>query len=201
MISTSHRFLFIHVPKTGGNSIQNILRKYSEDKILVTGDQDGYDRFGIYSEKYGTLKHESLRRYKRVMEKEVFESLYKFAVVRNPWDMMMSFYFSPNLGERDWNRVEFIEQVNVIPTPSEFICENQGGNLDSDIDFLMKFENIDLDFQKVCNDIGIPYEPLPVRNASNRKHYSFYYDNELIELVAKKFSKEIEWGAYEFEER
>ena len=35
MISIKKNFLFIHVPKTGGNSMQNILRDYSEDQIVA----------------------------------------------------------------------------------------------------------------------------------------------------------------------
>jgi len=34
MISIKHNFIFIHVPKTAGNSFQNILKNYSEDKIV-----------------------------------------------------------------------------------------------------------------------------------------------------------------------
>ena len=71
--------------------------------------------------------------------------------------------------------------------------------LDRDIDFLIRFENLNDDFNKVCKKIGLPAAPeLPVHNRSIRKHYSSYYDNELRELVARKFSTEIEYGDYQF---
>ena len=39
--------LFLHIPKTAGNSIQNILRDYSEDEIVARGGQDGLERFEV----------------------------------------------------------------------------------------------------------------------------------------------------------
>ena len=38
MISLARQFLFVHVPKTAGNAIQNKLRAYSEDVVVVTED-------------------------------------------------------------------------------------------------------------------------------------------------------------------
>ena len=61
MISTQKKFLFIHVPKTGGNSIQNILHEYSEDEIVASAKhQDGVERFEVRNSKYNIRKHSTL---------------------------------------------------------------------------------------------------------------------------------------------
>lgn len=70
--------------------------------------------------------------------------------------------------------------------------------LTNDIDFLMRFENIDNDFKEVCKRLDIKPENLPIRNKSIRKHYSVYYDDELIQMVEKKFYLEISVGGYQF---
>lgn len=68
-----------------------------------------------------------------------------------------------------------------------------------DIDFLIRFEELESDFSEVCRKLDIPAKRLPHRNASKRAHYSEYYDNELIDAVAERFSEEIELGQYRFE--
>jgi len=51
MISLKYGFIFIHIPKTAGNSIQNVLKLYSEDKIVCTAPyQDGVERFELRSD-------------------------------------------------------------------------------------------------------------------------------------------------------
>jgi len=215
MISLKKNFLFIHVPKTGGNSIQNILRDYSEDKIVTLArHQDGIERFEVRNDTYNIVKHSTLSHYKKVIEPEIYEKLFKFCTIRNPWDMLISFYFSPHRGVIEWNRESFINIINQVETIRNYIVirpltdkinRRLGVNIfpnlksiDSDIDFIMRFEHLNDDFKKVCKILDIPFTPLPHRNKSNRKHYSQYYDAELIKLVKARFKDEIKLGEYSY---
>lgn len=201
MISTTHNFIFIHAPKTGGNSIQNILRKYSEDVIVTKQqNQDGWERFGVENKQFKTIKHSPLTQYKHSMNTDLYNRMYKFSTIRNPWDMMISLYFSPHWGPVKWNRREFINLVLGTYNLRDYITTSPNTKrLDDEIDRIMRFEYLEADFSSVCKCIGAPSALLPVCNKSIRTHYNTYYDDELIELVANKFSEEIEFGEYSFE--
>ena len=123
MISIQKMFLFIHIPKTGGNSIQHFLRDYSEDEIVVKANQEKVERFGVNNKKYNTIKHSTLSHYKSVLNPQIYRALFKFAVIRNPWDRMISYYFSPHRGVTEWNRNHFFRLVNRLPTSRHYICE------------------------------------------------------------------------------
>ncbi len=58
--------------------------------------------------------------------------------------------------------------------------------------------NLNDDFKKVCERIGIPWTPLPIRNKSKREPYAIYYDDDLAKLVRNRFSEEIIFFGYEF---
>ena len=93
MISLKHGFLFIHIPKTAGNSIQNILQDYSEENLVCGAPyQDGVERFEVRSDDYTIHKHSTLSDYHQQLGSEVIDSLFKFTCVRNPWERMISFY-------------------------------------------------------------------------------------------------------------
>jgi hypothetical protein len=116
---------------------------------------------------------------------------------------MISFYFSPHRGPVSWDRDKFAKFIIQIPPLSaHFILEdgnNSIQNIYNNMNFFIRYENLNDDFKKVCNLIGIPWEPLPVRNISKREPYQAYYDDELVELVRKRFSEEINFFGYEFE--
>src|SRR5215216_2405793 len=108
MISLQKGFLFVHIPKTAGNSIQTVLRDYSDDELVaLRPEQDGIERFGLLNPTYKVKKHSILAEYRDALGDEQFRSLYKFTCVRNPWDRMVSFYFTPTQSPERWNREKF----------------------------------------------------------------------------------------------
>ncbi len=201
MISLKHQFLFIHIPKTAGNSIQNVLKSYSEERIVsVAPHQDGVERFEIRSDSYKIHKHSTLSEYQDQLGKDVIDGLFKFACVRNPWERMISFYFSPHRGTVSWDRAKFVELVANVEPVTHFV--SSGSNADhgkscfEHIDCYIRFDELNQGFGNVCARIGLPMVQLPQRNASIHTHYKTYYDNALIELVRERFFEEI--GFFEF---
>jgi len=203
MISFQKRFLFVHIPKTAGNSIQGILRNYSEDEIVaLRGEQDGIERFGLRNPNYKIRKHSTLAEYRAALGEDRFHRLYKFTCVRNPWDRMVSYYFRPtqHIGELD--RKEFRKVISKALSVADYLRLDKGDDDPfANVDYIIRFERLADDFRSVCAILGIPPVSLPQYNRSSRVHYSKYYDDKLRELVRKRFAGEIERFDYTFEQR
>ena len=76
LISHRDKFIFIHIYKSGGTSITETFDTFFTDLI-----------------KY---KHETALEIRDIIGKKKFNSYYKFAIVRNPWDWQV---FSLSLHE------------------------------------------------------------------------------------------------------
>ncbi len=202
MISFQKRFLFVHIPKTAGNSIQSTLRDYSEDELVALRDeQDGIERFGLRNAKYKIKKHSTLAEYRAAIGETEFDKLYKFTCVRNPWDRMVSYYFTPTQNSTDWDRKKFKKAILKLLPVADYLRLEGREDPFANVDYIMRFENLADDFRLVCAALSVSAATLPKYNRSNREHYSKYYDDELRELVRARFAADIERFGYTFEQR
>ena len=201
MISFQKRFLFVHIPKTAGNSIQSVLRDYSEDQIVaLRSEQDGIERFGLRNPNYKIKKHSTLAEYRAALGDYRFRNLYKFTCVRNPWDRMVSYYFRPTQQVGELDRKEFRKVILKALSVADYLRLDKGdGDPFANVDYIIRFESLAADFRVVCTTLGIAAPPLPQYNRSNREHYSKYYNDELRELVRERFAPEIERFGYTFD--
>ena len=203
MISFQKCFLFIHIPKTAGNSIQSVLRDYSEDQLVaLRKEQDGIERFGLRNPNYKIRKHSTLREYRDTLGDEQLRKLYRFTCVRNPWDRMVSYYFTPTQNPESWDRKNFRGIISKVVSIADYLRLNENEEDPfANLDYIMRFENLADDFRTLCNQLKISPATLPQYNRSTRGHYSRYYDDELREFVRTRFAAEIERFGYVFEEQ
>jgi chondroitin 4-sulfotransferase 11 len=154
--------------------------------------------------------------YRKVLGDKVFKGLYKFTCVRNPWERMISLYFYKSGKGRfnGWSRDSFIELVKGSRPAMKYLTTKGGGRLAKvlprqqrwkrifgikpEVDFIIRFENLQSDFDKLCENIGISKVMLPHKNTSKRKNYIDYYDDELIEIVKELFIDDIQEFGYRF---
>jgi hypothetical protein len=101
-------------------------------------------------------------------------------------DKMQQFILGPK-----WPTTTHMRMSNHL----DWLIDSDGKIL---VDFIGKVENFQEDFNIVCDQIGVQRQKLPHYNVSNHKHYTEYYDNETRDIVARKFSKDINYFDYKF---
>lgn len=186
-------FLFIKPQKTGTRSIRTALQKYACNEQGIKFKDCG---------KFKLSGHLTFLDYKKLFADHISDTAIIFMSIRNPWDRLVSWFFDtkkrrPHLLLN--SSIDFASSVKSepimlnLPSLSEF---SYGAN-SSRIHYI-RLENIQLDFNIVCDKIGIPNQQLDCYNQSKHDHYREYYDNETREIVAKKYAKDIEYFGYKF---
>lgn len=211
MISHKHKCIFVHIPKTGGTSIEEVIWPLKTDRIeenLWMGFVDSYHN------KYqtGALQHLTASQIRSEVGSLVFDEYYKFTVVRNPWEKAVSQfmylkkrkYLRDFIGMSRW--ASFKKYLKLISKKthvqwmkqSDFLVDSEGGLL---VDEILRFEDLDSDFQKVKLKLGFSSLELPHVNKSERKRYSEYYDQESIQMVQDLYASDIAMFDYKYGDR
>ena len=93
-------------------------------------------------------------------------------------------------------RIEWINQIDVMSNVD--VKDDDRFNGEILVDYIIKFENLNRDWNNMFEDIGYEVPQLPVLNKYKHKHYSEYYDNETREFIGWLFKKDIDAFGYKF---
>jgi hypothetical protein len=144
--------------------------------------------------------HESPKVIQQKVSPEVWDTYYKFSIIRNPWDRVVSVYWwlIVNVPEKNFGSMDFTEFVK---TRKGFSWLPKYHKWFKDVDFLIRFENLKNDYEQVCNHLKVtPVELAQAKGGmrKSKKHYSEYYTEETKQIVADHYEKDVEHFGYKF---
>lgn len=176
MLIHPYKCLFVHVPKTAGQSIEAYfmrslgLPESEREALLLAKNRDpalGPPRLShLKAAEYLDCGH---------ITPEQFAAYYKFSFVRNPWDRLVSFYKYRGHAHR-YDFKTFVFKHMPKPGWTNDFCHvtPQYDFIYKDdrclVDFVGKFEHLQHDFDQVCAALGLPVGKLPHANKSLQQH-------------------------------
>ena len=218
MISHTYKCIFVHIPKTAGTSIEKKLGLFDQ---LKEGVQDHrtireVEPFPLtrvlQPEHWPTVPGRIkgvLKRQRRITP-ENYHNYYKFAFVRNSWSRTYSWYknvmrgkihqdalnISPDCSFKDFIKYH-LDNNWAMKSQLQWITDARG---EIPLDFIGRFEQLDKDFTRICNDIGIEDNQLPQLLKAQNAHYTDFFDDEMKDIIAQRFKDEIKYFKFEFGE-
>jgi chondroitin 4-sulfotransferase 11 len=199
-VSHKLRCIFVHIPKTAGTSI----------KKAFDMPGPGHWPWYYYAENYP----------------ELWRQYTTFAVVRNPWDRMVSAYRFAKMKNSYWHNAlvagppldyelllhkSFEECLTMVDRQREQLKGESwfrqtdwvagpkapGGKVM--VDRVLRLENLADDFRELCEHLGFEPPPLLKINRSKRsRDYREYYNDNTRKLVERLYASDIETFGYSF---
>jgi len=210
VISHDKKCIFIHIPKCGGTSVEDVLWPKEQGRT----EEDLWMGFvSRFKNKYqtGGLQHLLAWQVREEVGRDVFRAYYKFAFVRNPWDRVVSqfAYMQRRPDLMDYvgmtSNTEFKAYLELIRLKEhvqwmpqvQFLLDHDGSLL---VDRIGRLESFNEDCAQIFDDIGLTLDQLPGHaNRSKRQAFQYYYsDSEAVEVVADMFAEDISFLGYEF---
>lgn len=210
------KFIFIHIPKCAGTSIENFFG-IDYDKYNPNTD---YKKYIELNTKIAHPKHFRLSNYEELLGIDEVSDYFKFTFIRNPYDMVVSKYeFLRNNNNSilkdvngnivDNSKICFESYVNFLLKYSKRKKNKNSVTVDNynewivtennKMDFIGKVENFDNDFKIVCDKLNIKYKKLnKINKTNNRKGYKTYYNEYTKGIVTNLFKYDLEKYNYNF---
>ena len=204
----------IHIPKTGGTALSVALAR-EDYKRQINGFKKIADIPDIPFQ-----RHRKAIELREIMSKKYFETFLRVALVRNPFEVMLSSYkWFQQIAPKTVSgpAANLVAEVNQMSGFDEF-CDSRYGReminfhpgdiwdylTDTNdkmlVEIIGKLEQNDI-MDKISTSTGFKFSTkMPNYNATRHNHYSQYYNDISRTIIEQRFSRELNYFGYAFEQ-
>ena len=217
ILSTSHNFIFVHVPKTAGTALTKALEPFAVlGTRTLTRRAIRWLPFRENPARAYFRKHETANDMARKIGLQDFLGFHRFTVVRNPFDHAVSHYeylkefrnpklaarfaamsFDDYLGWRTTARGPFVPSFTVLPDQAHWLLDSQGQLL---VTRVMRFETLADDFAKLSADLGLTGAAIqrinPTQARQPGRALASYYTAATTQKVRALYSRDFDLFDY-----
>ena len=203
MYSHSRNVLFIHIPKSAGQSITKFFMRLDG---VPWDEREKYLLFENGDPNHGPpqVAHFTLDEYYQsdLISNEVLDNAIKFAVVRNPWDRLWSTYNFYWKHIVSWDLFfkyfpDYIFDDHMTGRDAARHIKPQVDFIDDTVEIL-RFEQLYSDFESFCKRHGMPSGWDTYKyNDSHSESFLNIYDSEKVKVVADYYAADIAKFGYE----
>lgn len=217
IISRGRRFIFVHIPKTGGTALATALEaRAQKDDILIGDTPKARARKARLAgaKSAGRLwKHSTLADIAGLVTDTEIADFFTLTLVRNPWDRMVSYYHwlraqsfaHPAVGlakAKDFsgflNHPQTQTSLQLWPYAA-YMRDGTGAERSS---LFARLEHLDADIAPFEAHLGFRVTPLAPVNASDRvRDWRRYYSDADAALIGDLAAEDIARFGYGFEDR
>jgi Sulfotransferase family len=216
-ISHAHRAIFIHIPKTAGTSVEAALGMHGEktDIGITPYPNQVPDQGHLYG---GGLQHLTAEQLKATLgDDALFSRYFKFAIVRNPWDRLVSTcawadqkwakgqhltpaqfdqavrqIYALYLAAQSWSHPS-LASPHLKPQSLYILNDDQSPA----VDYVARYESLEADWRHICEHLGVD-AALPIRMKSHHRPYQDYYSDQTRAAVAQMYAQDASAFGYDF---
>ena len=214
IVSPARKFIFVHIPKTGGTSLALALEKRAHRDDILIGDTPKASRRKARVKTLAATgrlwKHSTLADLDGALSSTDLDSMFVFTLVRNPWDRMVSYYhwlrvqafdhpavaLAKALGFEDFVlHPDTAASLRAFPY-TRYVTDAAGVMRASAI---VRLEHLTEDLAPVETHLGFRLD-VPHANASDRpKDYRTAYSDQTAAAVAAMCAEDIARFGYCFD--
>jgi len=205
IFSSSKKFIFFAVPKTGTHAVREVLRpllgREDWEQQMLTGQMLSPVP-EIAAIGHGHVSYQQLI---DAVGQERVASCFSFAIVRHPIDRFMSVCAflartDPSYSEDPvgWAKRAFgFERFRqrVLVRPQSELLTNDNGELA--LSFIGRYEQLDNDLNLICRELGAPFAQLNRRNVTSNKKPEIYRDIDFLREVETFYSDDFNLLGYD----
>jgi hypothetical protein len=219
LVSHRHRFIYTKTVKTAGTSVEiyfedaclppdsDVIRGHAIAESVTDAGIIGYRGVDPGESRY--YNHMPASDVRALVGPEVWDSYFKFCVIRNPFDKLVSLWwvivssdprYPDIVGDFSTIRMEFSNWCSQSAARAvdrdKYLIEGQVA-----MDYFIRYESLVSDVEHVCDRVGFPFRPDHLsryKSGLRASHLPFveYYEPPAARAVRDVFGWELDYFDY-----